>query len=773
MTDQLGTPLESALWAAARGWHVFPTLRNKQPALKHWQQKASTDPAQIQTWWTKYPDTNVGIACGPSALLVIDEDEPLALETFAAKHGHQVPETFAVVSREGRRHLYFAVPDGREFSNSVGSLKGYGCDVRGRGGYVVGPGSRHATGTTYTPVDLGLLPAPLPEWLAHALAKPEPRPAASPDDVSAKATKYETAAVGAEIARLTALPALWHEGASWDATTFEVACNLFEVANSSWSLLSHEDVERLVLDNAPTDPTWGSDKVAQKIDSARSQTEGKTRAAPDEALRDAAPDLLDSPLAEWSAERLRGQYCWAAGLGWLRYNGKVWQETNDANVVEAVRKLWRKRYANEVAKGADEYRAKALSVLLQAARVRTCSGLLKGILERRADQFDVQPDLLNVGNGVVALATGELLPHSPDLLLTKISKVDFEPDAQHEDWEQALHALNPETAEWMQARFGQAATGHATSDDLLPVMQGNGANGKSTLVAAVMSALGDHAVVVPERVLLANPSDHPTELTTLRGARLALIEETPEARHLNVKRLKDVVGTPTMTARKIRQDNISWSATHSLFLTSNYRPRVNETDHGTWRRLALVSFPFTFRRPGEPLATDRDRTGDPRLRERLRAGQDGQREAVLAWVVAGARRWYQDGRVLHEPPAQVIRDTTAWRHESDLVLAYMDDRLVFDPAACVLATELFADFCAWQESRGSGSKQWAENTFAQRFGEHDTATREGVRKERTRRLFGLSRRLRGNGSAAPKGPVSVWQGVQFRRTSADIQQEAL
>lgn len=372
---------------------------------------------------------------------------------------------------------------------------------------------------------------------------------------------------------------------------------------------------------------------------------------------------------------------------------------------------------------------------------------------------------------MVDLATGDLLPHAPDLLLTKITQVDYRPDAEHEDWRTALHALHDPVVDWMQARFGQAATGHATPDDLLPVLQGNGANGKSTVVAAITAALGDHAVSVPERVLLANPSDHPTELTTLRGARLALIEETPEARYLSVKRLKDVVGTPTMTARRIRQDNVTWVASHSLFLTSNYRPRVSETDHGTWRRLALVTFPFTFRSPGQALSTEWDREGDPRLRERLRGGREGQHEAVLAWVVVGARGWYEAGRVLPPPPTRVLTDTESWRFESDLVLAYIHDRLVFDQQACVLATELFTDFGMWHDSRGQGSKPWAENTFTQRFGEHDATTRESVRKTRTRRFDGLSRRLRGGSQSPPKGPVTVWSGVRFRHGDDEHQEE--
>ena len=102
----------------------------------------------------------------------------------------------------------------------------------------------------------------------------------------------------------------------------------------------------------------------------------------------------------------------------------------------------------------------------------------------------------------------------------------------------------------MQVRFGQAATGHMAPDDIMPVLRGGGANGKSTIVKAVHKALGDHAVIVSDRVLQGHPGDHPTELMTLRGARLALAEELPEGKHLNIKRLKDTVGTSPITARE-------------------------------------------------------------------------------------------------------------------------------------------------------------------------------------------------------------------------------
>jgi hypothetical protein len=83
---------------------------------------------------------NVGVACGPSGLLVVDEDELDGFTKFAASVGESVPATFTVATGNGR-HFYFAAPEGVTLGNKAGPLDAFGCDVRGVGGYVVGPGS--------------------------------------------------------------------------------------------------------------------------------------------------------------------------------------------------------------------------------------------------------------------------------------------------------------------------------------------------------------------------------------------------------------------------------------------------------------------------------------------------------------------------------------------------------------------------------------------------------------------------------------------------------
>lgn len=484
--------------------------------------------------------------------------------------------------------------------------------------------------------------------------------------------------------------------------------------------------------------------------------------------------LDDSRLAEFVANKLGGVWCWAGGRGWLRYDGKRWVDCTEVAVTEVVRVILKEQHyvehALEVEAGGEGLgkRLAALNALLNRGKVGAVVSFLKGLLERDPAQFDAEPDLLNVANGVVDLRTGALREHDPELLFTRITPVAYMPGATHPDWAKTLEAFADEDgARWMQLRFGQATTGHPTSDDVLPFLQGGGANGKSTLMNGITAALGSHesggyVTDVPEKLLLSQPSDHPTELTTLMGARVAFIEELPEGGRLSIKRLKAVLGTARITARKIRQDNVTWEATHSLFVTTNYRPRVNETDYGTWRRLALVRFPWRY--TSEPQGPT-DRPADDGLRDRMRHARDGQNEAVLAWLIEGAKRWYAAGRVLPPAPRSVRHDTDEWRESADHVLSYFREYLMIDPASAVLTTELYEHFASWLESHGQAA--WGDQLFTERFGSHEAIGGEGVAKTGRLRVpkQGVSRPPRVRATLPERG--FLWRGIAYRQQPDD------
>lgn len=495
---------------------------------------------------------------------------------------------------------------------------------------------------------------------------------------------------------------------------------------------------------------------------------GATTSCP--RVDDTEGTFTDTRMAETIADDVfGGNYCYAVGLGWMRWNGRRWKECTDITVHEAMRQYCLDRFVVTANTQANSLLLDGWRHMLSAGRQRTVVGLARGIVEREAAKFDAHPDLLNTPSGVVDLESGELMPHDPELLMTKMTAAPYREHTDHDDWKKVLEALPDDVRDYMQVRLGQAITGHMTPDDVLVVMHGGGENGKSTLTEVMSRAVADYFLLVSDRALMANPDAHPTELMDFQGARLAVLEETPEARRLNTQRLKRTIGTPQITARRIRQDSVTFDATHSLFISTNHKPNVEESDHGTWRRLMLVTFPYRFRKEYEPIESPNDRAGDPTLRERAKGDPDVL-AAALAWLVEGARRWYAGGKVMPAPPAVVMRDSRTWRGESDLITAYLDDRIVVDPASHVLSVEMFDDFNTWLKERGHVA--WSDKTFASRFEGHETITTGRIERKKIRARSGMSRPPISGAwdrkvyPAATSSVYQAWLGLRFA-TGAD------
>ena len=155
------------LAAAQRGMCVFPLKPKTKDGhlVDSWPKWSTTDVETIVAEFSGR-ELNYGVDCGKSGLVVIDEDEPGEFERWAVDHGYTIPSTFTVKTAHGR-HWYFHA-DGTITGNRDAAFRGYRINVRGAGGYVLGPGSTHPTGAAYTAGN-DLDPAPLPTWLTDAL----------------------------------------------------------------------------------------------------------------------------------------------------------------------------------------------------------------------------------------------------------------------------------------------------------------------------------------------------------------------------------------------------------------------------------------------------------------------------------------------------------------------------------------------------------------------------------------------------------------------------
>ncbi|WP_417809948.1 AAA family ATPase [Thioclava sp.] len=152
--------LQAALSHAKAGRPVFPCGPDKRPLVK-WRDRATTNPAQIERWWKKWPDAMPGLPMGRASGLAVldldkrpDKDGAAALRDLGFDPDSLSPCIIATPS--GGQHVYFQWGEG--LGNSAAGLPA-GVDVRGEGGYAIAPGAVNGVGA-YS----GDLTPDLPQW---------------------------------------------------------------------------------------------------------------------------------------------------------------------------------------------------------------------------------------------------------------------------------------------------------------------------------------------------------------------------------------------------------------------------------------------------------------------------------------------------------------------------------------------------------------------------------------------------------------------------------
>lgn len=794
--------VDIAMSLARIGWPVFPVSiyedaegkRHKIPAVK-WKDEATTDVATVASWWAgEHSGRWIGVYAGKAGIVVLDVDP--GGDDSIAEAGVDVPKTFHYPThRAGGMHHVYAAPEGIELTIAKALLPGV--DVRSGSGLMIyyGPELKKAPKL-----------APAPDWILVEKGESSASGEYGDRDPSATEERFRERLADSKpkksFARLIR-DVEFPKGGAHEPMLEVVAALVGEGVRGTPGVLRllDETRERYVVGGPDRARDWenaiaGSvkrfglpaysiplSKVERQIVKARNAPEAiaerkavKRAERHERAIAKAAdPDadrplpgdrvLEDASLADELANLFRGQWAYADGMGIMRYvrkgDGGRWKPVEEHALIEAVRRELVEIEVGEhtaAAMRGDNRAIDKARTLLSRSRAAAVARLVLGILAEDEPTFDDHPDLLNTPTGVVDLRTGELTPADPLLYLSKMTAAAYDPKADMTMWDKATEALPADVVAWLKVRLGQAVTGYTPDDDVLVIFEGAGENGKTSWMIGVRKALGDYARTLPERLLVADPGDHPTTLMTLMGARVGMIEELPEGRSLNVKRLKDTVGTPEITARKMRQDDITFPNTTALFLATNYLPIVAETDHGTWRRLALVRFRLTFVKTKAELKKKgkRGRKGDVSIKRHFEHKADA---GLLRWLVEGAAEWYAAGERMPKMPKIVRADTEAWRLDADPILAYVRERLVHDAGYAITATDLADDFNSWLERRGH--RRWTGQTINSRFQGH--VSMDGIERKMVK--WSGSVHASRPRSAILSKPIpkttTAWRGVRF------------
>jgi putative DNA primase/helicase len=713
--------LAAALGYAEHGWEVLPlhsldsdrcscgraacSSPGKHPRTASGLNDATSKCAQIEDWWSAWPDANVGVRTGAvSGLVVLDIDAKSngehSLNVLESEHG-PLPTTVTALTGGGGRHLLFAHP-GVEIRNSAGML-GAGLDVRGDGGYIVAPPSSHATGARYrwqedhSPADLGL--AELPAWLLSMVtASRQPRLTLAGNG----AVLHDAGPIlegGRNDALASIAGRLRREGKSGE----EIYLALLgvnetrvvpplpepEVAAIAASISRYEP--------AHPAPGWRRFKWTEYGNAER--------------LIDAhGADLRHSP-----------------GLGWMVWDGQRWRRDEDGEAMRRMKRTVRAMWV-ELSEIDEELWRSFHGFVRSSENERRLIAALRlaesepGIATA-VDAFDADPFLLAVANGTIDLRTGGLRPHRREDLITKSSSVVYKPGARSELWERFLAKVtdgDPELQGFLQRAAGYSLTGD-TGEEKLFFAHGPAATGKSTFLEALKAVLGEFATTTDFETFLKRKGDRgiPNDIARLAGTRMVVSIEVDEGKQLAAGLVKTLTGGDTVAARFLRREFFEFKPQFKLWLAANDRPQVSATDSGVWRR--IVQIPFTVEIPeGER---------DPELKRRLTTDPEIQ-SVILAWAVEGCVAWQQEGLAV---PDRVKAYTEEYRQENDPLQDFLDQCCRLDPSARTQRGDL-----------KRGYDQWARANFGPALSD---------------RKFAELLKLRGISDGGKRRDQRTWQGI--------------
>ncbi len=381
------------------------------------------------------------------------------------------------------------------------------------------------------------------------------------------------------------------------------------------------------------------------------------------------------------------RYCHPWGK-WLIWDGRRWSIDNSAEVMRRAKQTARSIYVEASRCDSDEESKKLAGWAMATEQNKYLNAMVtlaKSELPIAVESLDAQPWLLNCADGTIDLRTGNVGEHKRTDYLTKcapIKQLDDTPTL----WLSFLNRIfdgKQELIDFIQRLMGLSLVGE-TQEHILPIFYGSGANGKSVLISTWLGMLGEYAAKAPPNLLMASKSkQHPTELASLHGKRFVAASETDDGCRLSEALVKDLTGGEPIKARRMREDFWEFSPSHTLVLTTNYKPVIRGSDNGIWRRIYLIPFNVTI-----PKA-EQDRELPHKLRDEW--------PSILRWTVTGCLKWQQDG--LNAPEA-ILAATNMYRVDMDVFGKFIDECCTVKPDMESLASELYERYKSWAQERG-------------------------------------------------------------------------
>ena len=359
---------------------------------------------------------------------------------------------------------------------------------------------------------------------------------------------------------------------------------------------------------------------------------------------------------------------------WYVYTGKVWKEDQESLIVEDLaKKLYHALVINALKSDADNTYRNYVQKLGSRGKRDIMLKDARSYYPVSSDQFDTNKELLNCQNGTFNLTTGELLLHSPDHMISKISNIIYNPEAKSSLWEKFVSDImcdNPEMIAFLQQCLGYSISPSTFLECFFVTYGETSRNGKGTLNTVIQKMLGDYAGTASPDAFTSkkykSSSDQANDaIASLVGTNYVSVSEPEERMVLDSALVKALTGNDKLRVRKLYESGFEYTASFKIWFNTNYLPQITDETVFQSGRVILIPFERHFSESEQ----------DKRMKEKLT--HDYIISAVFNWCYQGYLEVMKNDNL--EMPESVKEAVRKYAITQDRIGEFLDECTVESP----------------------------------------------------------------------------------------------
>jgi putative DNA primase/helicase len=298
-----------------------------------------------------------------------------------------------------------------------------------------------------------------------------------------------------------------------------------------------------------------------------------------------------------------------------------------------------------------------------------------------APQLWHRPDAntVNVQNGLLDVRKRVLRPHSPGFLSPVQIPVEYDPGAQCPAWDKFILDVFPKDTQAIAWEIPAWLMTPDTAIQKAILLTGDGANGKSTYLRAVLSFIGKQNTSAVSLHQLENDRFSTARLV---GRLANICPDLPATDLVSTSVFKAITGGDPLVAEYKFRDSFEFIPYTRLVFSANHPPKSQDASPAFFRRWLVVPFERTFA-DGTPGTIPRDQL-DCKLAasEELSGVLNKALEAIAAIRTRGLSESGSMRCAMEE-----------FRQATDPLAVWLDRRTIMHPGTLIPQDRLYREYC--------------------------------------------------------------------------------